>query len=507
MRMTEEKTLVADAEYTILKCTENTKLSTRVSSEYPDFILLRQCTLALIDLIQNKFESAGIRRFLLSGTPGIGKTVSIIVLLYLAVKGKLKLTFTHIIADLKRGCVLLTRNHANGTWAEQMFNREFFRNNAIEEKNGVLVLYLYDASNEKQPLILPYCSVVFSSPNLQHFKEFINIDAVLRMIYYMPVWSWDEIEAVYNVSTALQSRAPLNDVMNLYAKWGGLPRQIFCAYETGIKALDDSVRSCDAVACIQVLEKGSFLWYNASDRVNVRSKLMQFEVVDDGQYTNAMVNFGSHYIRDELVRETGKSFSVYYRDFMIAHGFSSYAAKVRGNLYEKLVLDRLCNLSSDMDVLSFVMKNGHVNSPVTIRKIPKGNINAFVFFSLADITDDECIWIPSQSNFKSFDVLISTLHPPWWVQITVGETHSLNAVGVHECLNRISSSTVVFCLPPDIFSLWHGQKSVQNFVNQSGQKASIHQYLNDMDQLVVCIPGDAVEAESVNKMMNQILSN
>ena len=40
---------------------------------------------------------------------------------------------------------------------------------------------------------------------------------------------------------------------------------------------------------------------------------------------------------------------------MTAHGSSEFAAKVRGNLYETLVLDKLRHLSEDMNVLSFVM--------------------------------------------------------------------------------------------------------------------------------------------------------
>jgi hypothetical protein len=501
--MTEVNIVVADAEYTILQCSEDAKLSTRVSCEYPNCILLRQCTLDIIGLIQNKFESADISRFLISGTPGIGKTVSIIVLLYLAVKDLLKVSFTHIIADVKRGCALFIRDPAKRTWSEQMFDRNSLNICAIEQINGTRVLYLYDAFDGKQPLLLPYCSVVFSSPNLQHFKEFINIDILLRMIYYMPVWSWDEIEAVYLLSPALQRRTSLNDVKNLFANWGGLPRHIFCDYATGMQALNDSVSSCDAVACIQVLEKGWFLSYNTSDRGNVRSKLMQFEVMDDKKYTNAMVNFGSPYIRDKLVIATGKEFSGYYRDFMITHGFNAFAAKVRGNLYEKIVLDRLRDLSSDMDVPSFVMKKGNLNSKMIIRKIRKVENNSFLFGKLADITHDEGIWIPSQSNFKSFDVLVSTVRPPWWVQITVGETHSLNAVGVHECMTCTNGGTVVFCLPPDIFTLWYEKNSVQNFVNQDRLKSSIHQYLNDMEQLVICIPGDAVEAEMLKTIMNE----
>lgn len=173
--------------------------------------------------------------------------------------------------------------------------------------------------------------MVFSSPNLLHFKEFIKIDLVLRKVYFMPTWNWDEVQALYTVSIALQERASLEDVKKLFEEWGGLPRQVFAPYHIGHEALLDAIKNCNAVACIQVLEKGSFLTYKENDAKEVRSRLMHFEVVEDLSYERALVNFGSPFIRDGLVKASGKSFTNYYREFMSAHGSSEYAAKVRGN--------------------------------------------------------------------------------------------------------------------------------------------------------------------------------
>lgn len=123
------------------------------------------------------------------------------------------MSFNYVIADMKSGCILLSRTAPENTWVEQLYDREIFKINRFKDYNGVL--YLYDATNNKEPLILPYCSVIFSSPNLVHFKEFINIDAVRRMVYYMPMWIWDEIEAFYSVSTTLQGIAKVRGYIEL----------------------------------------------------------------------------------------------------------------------------------------------------------------------------------------------------------------------------------------------------------------------------------------------------
>lgn len=505
--MTEVKVQVSGEEYTILKCDDSFRLSVRVSSEFPDFVLIRQSTVDIIALVQAKMEKENVRRFLITGTPGVGKTVSVIVWLYLALKGELKMSFKHIIADLKAGCIFLSQT-ATDTWVEEWCHRDILKTRRFHDTNAVL--YLYDATYHKLPLFLPYRSVVFSSPNLLHFREFIKIDIVLRMIYYTPMWQWDEIEALHQASTALQTRAPLVDVQRLFEVWGGLPRQIFAPFQIGCDALTDAIKNCNAVACIQLLEKGSFLSYGERDAEVVRSTLMQFNVKDDKTYEHAMVNFGSPFIRDGLVEASGKSFTNYYREFMDAHGSSDYATKVRRNLYERLVLDKLRDLPANMDVLHFTMEAGKANTAVGRMPLPALGLPAKEYSALGDINDMGRVWIPHQSNFKSFDVLLA-LPPPvvsLWMQITVGKTHSLHVEGVHDCIQRCMTlqvgSAIAFCLPPDIFGWWHQQNTVQNFATQTGKKAEIHQYLNVLKQIVLCIPGDAVEEEKVKTMMNLV---
>lgn len=301
---------VAGELYIILKCHDDFELSDTVSSELPNFVLIRQCTLdimKLIQLIHRDKNRRNVRRFLITGTPGVGKSVSVIVWLYLAVKGMLNNSFRHFIADLKTGCFHLYQDDT-GTWIEKWLDRRSLMTTGFPDTNSVL--YLYDATFHKTPLILPYYSVVFSSPDVDLFKEFINIDSVLRIIYYTPVWSWDEIEALYTVSTDLQARAPLTDVKGLFKIWGGLPREIFAPYETGRSALISAINNCNAIACMQVREKDNFITFTEEDSNEIQRKLMQFDVVSDDTYQHPLVNFGSPFIRDRLVEKTiGRDFT------------------------------------------------------------------------------------------------------------------------------------------------------------------------------------------------------
>lgn len=234
--------------------------------------------------------------------------------------------------------------------------------------------------------------------------------------------------------------------------------------------------------------------------------MMQFEVVRDGTYQRAMVNFGSPFIRDGLVEASGKGFTNYYREFMDAHGSSKYASKVRGNLFERLVLDKLRNLSTSIEVVSFTMEAGKPNTPMTMMTLPVLPLPAKEFSDLREINEIGRVWIPQQRNFKSFDAIIAASSGmALLIQITVGASHPLNAGGVHDCIQTcedlLLGSTIVFCLPPDIFVQWHKHNSVQSFVTLQGRRAEKHHYLNTLKQVVVCLPGDRVEEEKVKDLM------
>lgn len=349
--------------------------------------------------------------------------------------------------------------------------------------------------------------MVFSAPNLSHFKEFFKINDLQRKIYYTPMWQWNEIEALHRVSTHLQASVHLQrDVQQLFQLWVGLPRQIFVPYQRGFEALECTISACNALACIQILEIGNnFLHYGgANNFMQFRCKLMHFNVEDDKTYETAIVDFGSPFIRDRLVEESGNSCATYYREFLKAHRSREYAAKVRGNLYECLVLNKLRGLSADVMVMGFTMEKDKPNTAVTMFTIPA--LPHQQYSALGDIGELGRVWIPQQSNFKSFDVLIARPLPAdasLWVQITVGKTHSLLAEDVHDCFQRCQAlgavGTIVFCVPPDIFAWWHEHNSVQSFVTQGGGEVEAVQlqYLNTLKQVVLCIPGDAVEEEMV----------
>ena len=490
----------------VLVCNGNHLLSS-IQPELPNKILLRSCTKEILALVLSKYTANSVKRCLITGTPGIGKTVSIIALLYLVLQENLARPSERIILDLKHALTVIVHNGANNTWSEYSISQQD-KDILTTLYPLISTLYIYDAVEQKSPRLLPYFSIVFSSPNINHFKEYIKISLELYHIYYMPTWSWNECLTMYNAYFKDKIVANLSEgnLLSLYEKWGGLPRNIFVDHIASITDLDDCISGCDVIACMTSIGKNLF-YYPSEIAYKVRTKLMHLEV-DGDSYGSARVSFGSPYIRDKLIEQSGKTASVFYRDFMATHGKAEFAAKVRGNIYEKLVLDKLSS-NQDLTLFFFTMKKGFANSIIKKFQIPAVQLSN-VFHTIEEITNTSAVWKPAQSNFNSFDALViyqlvqQLMRQVMWVQITVGLTHSLLITGVHACFTYVPTSTfsnkIAFCLPPDIFQKWHLSNTVQNFVTKSGTVAKIHLQYTEMEQIVLCIPGDQVEAEQLNQM-------
>jgi hypothetical protein len=188
---------------------------------------------------------------------------------------------------------------------------------------------------------------------------------------------------------------------------------------------------------------------------------------------------------------------------------SEYTAKIRGNLYKKLVLDKLeahsgCDAPA-LKILSFWMETGKANARIQMMDLPRLSLQPKEYSSLNDIRPaEDRVWIPHESNAKSFDALIAPRSTtPCWLHITVNQDHPMNATGVHDCLEVVDGE-IVYCLPPDAFEQWHKNNSVQRFVmrENSAADAVTHAYLRERRQRVVCIPGDRVEEMDLGPLLH-----
>lgn len=479
--------------FTVLKCNDQTKLTVFVSVSIPDTILLRQSTVDIMKLIlDQREESPAIftRRAVVTGTPGVGKTVSIIAWLYLIIHEKQTTSYQYIVVELADfTCDVLSRQK-DGSWTGTSLPRAEIQSMYLQFKD---TLYLYDATLVKQPSELPFAlSVVFSSPNKHHFKNFAKplLDGS-KSFFYTPKWTLSELMCLYQASEDVQGATTIEDIKALFKIWGGLPRQILRSEREGKAALDKDIGSCDARACLNhVSQCADFVSYTDEDAQALRTKLMHYELANPNDYRRGIINFGSLYIRDEMIKKVRvDALTNYYENTRGRDGLES----IRGHFYEQLVLQKLKHLKDDLEVLCFNLGEDEMTTiTIPAAKHQQTEESYKNFSSLDDVDPNKkCFWIPCQSNFESFDLLINTTHNPLWCQVTVGKEHSLSAKGARNCLNELVKSEIVFVLPPDMFAHWFKQNNKkQPFVTKNGKiaTAAMFDFLKTRDQMVICVP-------------------
>jgi hypothetical protein len=379
-----------------------------VFREFPDKLLIRDCVEDTIKGIRSQGHKIPI---LITGTPGIGKSVSIFVILHKIVTGEIT-NVDNIILDIQiANNLYIVYKNASGIWDEVVLTSR--TRNDISDFVGSKVSsriklstaeifkttwYIYDGCISTQPLAVNPCikRIVFSSPNIGHFKVYAKNPSLYA--HYVPVWELHEIRAAFDLYFGKAFSLKWDDVFDLFCKWGGLPRYVFLDTAKSIQLLKSALTGCNIKSLMEtVMQNSSFLGFNETTASNVRTKLIHFEVSQG----SVKPTFASSYIRDELLNLSETEFHGFYSEFSKSHGSKSFAAAVRGTLYEKCVLDYLSCLELNLPFCSIQSKQSR-----KVICLPK--LTAMHYCTLEDIDTSliNILWIPITSNFKSFDCLI-----------------------------------------------------------------------------------------------------
>ena len=163
-----------------------------------------------------------------------------------------------------------------------------------------------------------------------------------KVFFYTPKWTLSELMSLYQASEDVQGATTMEDIKALFKIWGGLPRQILRSEREGKAALDKDIGSCDARACLNhVSQCADFVCYTDKGAQAVRTKLMHYELANPKDYRRGIINFGSLYIRDEMMKKVHvDSLTNYYEN---TRG-KDYLESIRGHFYEQLVLQKAENI-------------------------------------------------------------------------------------------------------------------------------------------------------------------
>ncbi|GES74408.1 crinkler (CRN) family protein, putative [Rhizophagus clarus] len=164
-------------------------------------LFVRRCYHDLYEMI---FNNVKVRRWRISGNPGIGKTFFCFYLLYHLARTNQ----TVIYHRLKKPSILFSDDDV---YSYPEDNIHVFKDFLANKK----VWYIVDG---REPMDYVAKTILFCSPQKHYYDAYDKLNVAIR---YMPVWTWKEVD---NCRNELFSHLNQEYVWELYKKWGEIPQ-------------------------------------------------------------------------------------------------------------------------------------------------------------------------------------------------------------------------------------------------------------------------------------------
>ena len=168
----------------------------------------------------------------------------------------------------------------------------------------------------------------------------------------------------------------------------------------------------------------------SSDK-NVRHKLLHNGLISD-DYTSGQIVFGSTFILGALIKKSKKAAINLYSEFMTKYGDEAYASGMRGNIFERVVLEMLPQGVEGIKICELDETGFKAGTELNINIPATESTQVIIFDNLKDCignNNDNITCIPRVRNYESFDVFMRNPVNPLAGQITVGAKHGISHKG------------------------------------------------------------------------------
>ncbi|GIL90065.1 hypothetical protein Vretimale_18118 [Volvox reticuliferus] len=390
-------------------------------------LFVRPCYRGLFNRMMSLHSSNLNRRFLITGTPGIGKSFFAVVLMLWLVKEK---DVSTIVYQCEEERCLFT---AKGT---DLNVEEGSITDFDKELKDPTAWWIVDMAT---PTRKPANTVLLSSPARERYKEFLKLRGATAL--YMPIWTDEEIE-----KCRLQLYPSLDDAMvrTLMSKWGNIPRYVLekAMDEVAQSSLDDAITTCkweDIMACIGMPDSAG----------DASHKLVHLEVVGD-QYNKKVMMPASQYVAQQIVAKMGNGHMRLLKDLVhLSIGFPAYAAAA-GVFFETYAHRRLQQGGSFQvrQLHPSKMKDPMDAEPFVLQQCS----DIHVFHKLEEVEQhfNNTYYVPHVSNFPAVDAL---MQPNILLQMTIAQKAGVNESGLKAAAGRLlhKPARLYFVVPDNIF--------------------------------------------------------
>ncbi|CAB4401909.1 unnamed protein product [Rhizophagus irregularis] len=447
-------------------------------------LFIRTCYIHFINII---FASGKLRRWLVIGNPGIGKTFLGYFLLYLFAKYD-KTVIYHRHGSLP---ILFSKERVTRGSSDEFISY-------LSKEN---CWYIVDAD---KPGEYNAKTILICSPQVQYYKKFRDLGV---KIMYMPVWSLAEIENC-RINIDIFKHLKKEEIMDLYNKWGGIPRYVlFHAQNYALqRLLDSGINEVNPVIMNYVgeISHGNEVSHRlvhihtnvpgedepeeGNSPNNGEEKENPLNIEEGESSTSTILSMFSRSTASALTstlaepnikEESSTSTALepilqddngvpYYGEFILQFASDYVAEGVINRLVEINKQALLEFVKSSVDINEYSTLRGVIFERLAHRKLIKGGnlkyralynddkgiyeapkMERLLFSNINEIKVNKYC-IPTQQNNKSFDAFIS---PNEFFQMTIAKKHPIIKSGLEQYIEKSNKDIdYYFVVPSSIFS-------------------------------------------------------
>ena len=394
----------------------------------------------------------GINKAIITGTPGIGKSLFMIYLLWKLVKaGKRVLLIYHpdIIYYDGEGRVFHCPEGSLPSSNELIFwNADLW--------------CLFDAKGKKEEHLsaLPYgrCTFVLStSPRREMVNDFKKPPP--PRIFYMPLWNEAELE------TIASSFPGASDWLERFRILGGIPRHVLEVTDYSPKALlEAACKQCDLNDCIKIVGLDSTI----TEKSKVVHSLVH--ITSTSPFTQSSVSYASATALDIIVANKGAEAKRKMAELLESSAGNPLTASLCGYIFEPYALE-LLEKGGQFICHQLVHGNKKLKPADVVVTIPSST--RMVVDKVESGQTQNQLYIPKTKNYTAIDAWIPEFGA---FQMTVGKTHDIKGGAKADlALLGTNGNKLFWLLPPLYF---------KSFTKKSPQ---------DIDQYAMRIPYPSVD--------------
>ena len=419
-------------------------------------LFIRDSYKELYALIVDSFMDKDV---IVTGTPGIGKTLFLVYFLMRYMRENAE--FTVLFCKHSSETYVYFDNCNDGPVELQHMTQDL----EYMLENGDLLL-LVDAASSSEVYRTGNCRVIVAtSPNISNYEDILK--DCNPVLLHMPVWSSEELlQACVKISSyGALTEAVVNERFEI---WGGIARLVFEPddeiYTEKCALLDKHISS--------VTPKTIFKDFSRVDTGKESHQIFHQHLVGDS-FTNYVLRFASDYVKSKVCKQVLNTECEMEWLMRSARKVPELGA-LRGLLFEPFVFDKLCSGRNMFRIRKLFKQE---ESSDQVESVSYDMLTKIVFHGYDGLQESATkndqseypLLVPAKGNWESVDAI----YPPTTLfQMTVSRNHDLKSQGLLDVLQILENLeenkkteegcrySLYFIVPYDMF--WYFRKGPVN---------------------------------------------